>query len=130
MLTSKDYNERIDRIHERSLRLMLNDYEPSFYDMLSTLNKKTFYQRCINVLLTEVYKYLNGLSPELMNEVFYLSQNHYKLRNLTVFATDNRCNKFMLNSTVYRASQLWQTLPSEVKDCPSLQLFKNKNLAL
>ena len=123
MLTSKDYNERIDRIHERSLRLMLNDYEPSFYDMLSTLNKKTFYQRCINVLLTEVYKYLNGLSPELMNEVFYLSQNHYKLRNLTVFATDNRCNKFMLNSTVYRASQLWQTLPSEVKDCPSLQLF-------
>ena len=130
MLTSKDYNERIDRIHERSLRLMLNDYEPSFYDMLSTLNKKTFYQRCINVLLTEVYKYLNGLSPELMNEVFYLSQNHYKLRNLTVFATDNRCNKFMLNSTVYRASQLWQTLPSEVKDCPSLQLFKNKKLAL
>ena len=111
MLTSKDYNERIDRIHERSLRLMLNDYEPSFYDMLSTLNKKTFYQRCINVLLTEVYKYLNDLSPELMNEVFYFSQNHYKLRNLTVFATDNRCNKFMLNSTVHRAINCGKLCP-------------------
>ena len=29
----------------------------------------------------------------------------------------------MLNSTVYRANQLWQTLPSQVKDCPSLKNF-------
>ena len=61
-----------------------------------------------------------------MNEVFYLRQNHYNLRNLNVFATDNPLNKFMLNSTVHRANQLWQTLPSEVKDCSSLQLFEKK----
>ena len=61
-----------------------------------------------------------------MNEVFYLRQNHYNLRNLNAFATDNPLNKFMLNSTVHRANQLWQTLPSEVKDCSSLQLFEKK----
>ena len=61
-----------------------------------------------------------------MNEVFYLRQNHYNLRNLNVFANDNQRNKFMLNSTVYRANQLWQTLPSEVKDCLLPQLFQNK----
>ena len=84
--------------------------------MLSTLNEKTINQRCINVLSTEVYKSLNNLSPELMNEVFYLRLNHYNLRNLNVFAIDNPRNKFMLNSTVYRTNQLWQTLPSEVRD--------------
>ena len=115
--------KRINKIHERSLRLILNDYESSFDSLLSTLNEKTIHQRCINVLLTNVYKYLNGYSPDLMNEVFYLRQNHYNLRNFNVFATDNPRNKYLLNSSIYRANQLRQTLPSEIKDCASQQLL-------
>ena len=72
MFTSKGCNKRIDRIHERALRLILNNDESSFYDMLSTFNKKSIHQRCISVLLTEVYKYPNDLSRELMTEAFYL----------------------------------------------------------
>ena len=68
MFTSKCCNKRIDRMHEKLLRSTLNDYESSFYDMLSILNEKIFQQGCINVLLTEVYRCLNGPSPELMNE--------------------------------------------------------------
>ena len=49
-----------------------------------------------------------------MNEIFYLTQNHYNLRNLNVIATNITRNKFMLNSTVYRVNQLWQTLPSTI----------------
>ena len=56
-----------------------------------------------------------------MSETFNLRQNHYNIRNLNVFVTDNPRKKFMLISTVYRANQLWQTLPFEVKDCASLQ---------
>ena len=73
MFTSKGCNKRIDKIHERSLSLILNDYE-SFY-MISTFNKKTIHQRCINVLFTEIFKCLSlniDLSPELTNEVFCL----------------------------------------------------------
>ena len=109
-----------------SLRLILNDYESSFDSLLSTLNEKTIHQRCINVLLTEVYKYLNSYSPDLMNEVFYLRQNHYNLHSLNVFATDNPRNKHLLNSSVYQANQLWKTLPFEIKGCASLQLLKDK----
>ena len=90
------------------------------YPALIELNKKTIHQGCINVFLTKLYQYTDGLSSELMNDVCYLRKNHYNLRNLNVWATDNPRNKLMLNSTVYPANQLWQTLPSEVKDCPSL----------
>ena len=48
-------------------------------DHFSNLNKKTIHQHCINILLTEGYKYLNGYSPDLMNKVFYLRQNHSNL---------------------------------------------------
>ena len=61
-----------------------------------------------------------------MNEVFYLRQSYYNLRNFNVFATDIPRKKYLLNSSVYRANQLWQALPSEIKDCASLQLFKDK----
>ena len=63
MFTSKSCNKRIDRIHELLLRLILDDYESRFYDMLSTLNEKTIHQCCLNVLLTEVYKYLKTSPP-------------------------------------------------------------------
>ena len=104
MFTAKGCNNRIERVHESFLRLIFNDYETLLYNMISTIDEKTVRQRCIKVLLTEVFKYLNGYSPELMNEI--LRQNHC--------ATYNPSQKFMFNSTVYWANQLWQTLPSEV----------------
>ena len=72
MFSSKVCCKRINKIHERPFRLILDDYGSSFDSLLSTLNKKTIHQCCIKVLLTEVYKYLNGYSPDLMSEVFYL----------------------------------------------------------
>ena len=67
---------------------------------------KKIHQRWKNVFLTKVYKYLKGYSPDLMKEVFYLRQNHYNLSNFIVFVTDNPCNKYLLNSYVYRSDQL------------------------
>ena len=61
--------------------------------------KKTIHQQRMNVLLTEVYKYLNGYSPDLMNEVFYLRQNYCNLHTFNIFATDNPRNKY-LNSSI------------------------------
>ena len=118
--------KRINKIQERSLRFIPNDFESSFDSLLFTLNEKTIHPRCISILLTKLNKYLNGYFPNLMNEVFYLRQNYYNLSNLNVSATDNPRNKYLLDSSVYRANQLWQTLTSEIRGCASLQLFKDK----
>ena len=67
MFSSKGGYKRINKIYKRTLRLILNDYESSFDSLLSILNEKTIHQRCINVLLTEAYKHLNGYSLDLMS---------------------------------------------------------------
>ena len=72
MFSSKGCYKRINKIHERSLRLILHDCESSFDSLLSALNEKTIHQCGINVLLIKVYKYLNSYFPDLMHEVFYL----------------------------------------------------------
>ena len=51
------------------------------FSALTLLNEKTIYQRCINFLMTEVSKYVNRLSPDLINEVFRLKYTFQKLHS-------------------------------------------------
>ena len=73
MFSSKGCYKRNTKTHERSLRLILNDYKSSFNSLFAfhLKQKKTVHQCCINILLTEVYKYLNTFSPDLMKYFTY-----------------------------------------------------------
>ena len=61
MFSSKGCYKRINEIHERSLRLILNDYDSSFDSLLSTLNEKndssTLHKRVTNRSL-QIFKRL------------------------------------------------------------------------
>ena len=92
--------------------------------MLGTLNEETIHQQYIDRLLTEVYKFLIGYSPDIMNDVFHQRKNTCKLRNVHAFPTDVPRNNSMLNSVVYRVNQLWETLPFDLKNSCSLKVFK------
>ena len=123
LFTSKGLNKKTNRIHEKSLGLILNDHQSTLDEMLDALNEKIIHQQCIDRLLTEVCKSLNGYSPDIMNDIFHLRKNTY-LRNFHPFATDVPRKNFMLNPVVYRAHQLWETLPFDLKNSCSLKLSK------
>ena len=117
----------MNKIHEPSLRLLLKNYKDDFQDLLRSSGDISIHQRCINSLLTEVYKYIHGLSPEIMNEVFSTRANIYNTRQFNVFETHiPTSNRYGLNSIPYKANQLWNLLPENLKSSPSLTLFKNK----
>ena len=50
---SKGLNQNINRIHEKSIRLVLTDHQSTLDEMLDTLNEKTIHQQCIGGLLTK-----------------------------------------------------------------------------
>ena len=76
--------------------------------------------------MIEVYKYLNGHSPDIMNDIFKLRENMYNFRNVQIFQTENpRSLKYRLDAIPYRASQLWQQVPIDIYEVVSLALFKN-----
>ena len=94
-------------------------------NLLENANEKSVNQKCIGFLLIEVYKYLNGLSPDIMNTNFKLRQNTYDLKNFHTFESQNpRRKKFGLDSIAYRASQLWKNVPEEIRNSTSLLIFK------
>ena len=77
--------------------------------------------------MTEVYKYLNGHSPDIVNDIFKLRGNTYNLRNFHFFQTENpRSLKYGLYAIPYRASQLWQQVPIDIREIASPSLFKNR----
>ena len=75
MFCTRESRYRLNRVHERALRTISEDYISSFSDLVTLLNEKTLHQKCTNFLMTKVFRYLNGLSPDLMNEVFRLKSN-------------------------------------------------------
>ena len=81
MFCTRESNYRLNRVHERALTIISADYISIFSDLVTLLNEKTIHQRCIIFFMTEVFKYLDGLSPDLMNEVFRLKPNYHNLRN-------------------------------------------------
>ena len=63
----------------------LSDFEV----LLENSNEKPVHQKYIELLLIEVYKYLNGLSPDIMSDIFKLRENTYDLRNFHIFEFQN-----------------------------------------
>ena len=70
MFSTRKVNHKINRLHERGLRTLLNDEVSTFNDMLSKSNDTTIHVKNIQKLMTEFYKYLYGLSTPIMKEVF------------------------------------------------------------
>ena len=124
MFASKELNKMINRIHEKSLRLVLNNHHSTLDEMLDSLNEKTIHQYCIDRLLTKVYVFLNGSSPDIMNDVLQLRKNTCNLRNFLACANDVSRSNCMLNSIIYRANQLWEILPFDLKNSCLPELFK------
>ena len=84
---------RINNIHERCLCLIQQNCISEFERFLENANEKSVHQKCIEFLLIEVYKYLNGLSPDIMNTIFKLKQNICNLRNSPRISISKSKNK-------------------------------------
>ena len=127
MFCSKKSTKKINAVHETSLRIILNDYESPYPILLEEAHHITFTQRCINSLMIKLYKYLNGHSPDIMNDIFKLRKNMYNVRNFHIFQTENpRSLKYGLDAIPYYANQLWQQVPIDIREAASLAIFKNR----
>ena len=85
------------------------------------------HQKTLEFLVTEIYKFENGLPPPIMNDIFFSRQNIYNLRKFQELSTSTRNTvDFGTETITYRGPQLWDLIPDNIKSEPTLELFKNK----
>ena len=63
MFHSRKLNSRVNKLHERALRIVYQDYASSFTELLEKDNSTTIHNRNIQLLATELFKVKNELLP-------------------------------------------------------------------
>ena len=62
MFCSQKSNDKINRLHKRSLRIVYNDFVSSYEELLSKCNSFSIRDQNIHRLAIEIYKVANGVS--------------------------------------------------------------------
>ena len=89
MFSSRRSNNLINKVHERLLRLITNDESSSFETLLQNINDITVHQRNLQILMTEVYKIIQGEAPAIMKNLFILRENIHNIRHFQIIANEN-----------------------------------------
>ena len=71
----------MNRIHERALRIVCNNNNSSFEDLLTKSGSVSKQHRNLQQLAIEIYKALNDLSTTLKSELFRVKEKKYNIRN-------------------------------------------------
>ena len=125
MFHSRNLNNKINRIHERALRLVYQN-NLSFSELLDLDNSVTVHQKNLQVLVIEIYEVKNGIAPEIMNNIFELQNPSYNLRSICdQFRRENiKTVNYGLQSVRYIGPKIWELVPNNIKYCDSLSKFR------
>ena len=127
MLHSRILNNRINRIHERTLRIVYSDKTSSYIQLLEKGDAVTVHHRNLRALAIELFRVKNNLTSQIMVETFKTTDNAYNLRNNSVFLQNNiRTVHFGSQSLTYLAPKIWNIIPKKLREIDNVTEFKNK----
>ena len=69
MFHSRGLNNKIDRIHERALKITYKHKYSTFQELLQKDNSVSIHHRNVQKLVIEIYKVLHGFSPPILNDI-------------------------------------------------------------
>ena len=72
MFCQRSSNNRINHLHEKALRIVYDDNESTFENLLKKDNSVSIHHENIRLLGIELYKVKNNLSSHLMSEIYNL----------------------------------------------------------
>ena len=129
LFCSPESTRKIDRIQERALRLLYDDYTSDAVTIISKANKSSICIERYRKLSLEIFKTINDLNPEYMKDIFVKNQDPYGLRN-------NNRHQYDLTNQGFKAftygesslrvlgPKVWNSLPQHFKSEDNLETFK------
>ena len=127
MFHSRVLNNKINRIHKRALRITYNDRSLTFQELLEKDNSVTIHHRNIQVLATEIYKVLNGLSPSILNDIFVpaLYPHNFRRQN-TLQRRRVKSVRHGTESLSFLGPKIWDIIPQNIKQSKTVEYLNQK----
>ena len=120
MFCSRRSNNLISNIYERAHRATFDDHASNFTQLLVKKKESTIHQQNIQELMKEIHKFLNNLSPPIINHMFQFGEDSYNLMNFQQLpSSTKKTAKMGLETISYRGTQLWILVPPEFKKSAS-----------
>ena len=128
MFHYRSLNNKINKLHERFLRIIYNDKHFNFKKLLNTDNSVSIHYNNIHVLAIELCKIANDMSPKIMSQVSKLRNTPcYYLRHTSQFSADLVHSVYNgIESASYLGPKIWEQIPAEIKNKESLDSFKKE----
>ena len=128
MCHNRTTNRKINRLHERCLRIIYNDRQSSFKMLLEKDSSVSIHDRNIQCLATEMYKVSNGLSRPIISNIFIQKNCHpYNLRLNSQFSRPPVRSVFHGTESIsYLGPVIWDILPDSYKNLPNFSVCKNR----
>ena len=128
MLHNRDLEHKINKLHERALRIVYNDDKLSFSELLALDNSFTIHHQNIQKLAVEIYKCIHDLPPSFMKDIFINSNyNGPELRSEKQFSQPRAKTTFKGQESLKSfAPKIWRILPTMYKSLNTLKKFKNE----
>ena len=128
MIHSRGLNNKINRIHERALRIVYDDNRSSFEDLLNKDKSVTIHQRNLQQLAIEIFKVKIGIAPIIMNEIFtFVENNTYNLRSgMHLSRVNVHSTQYGTESIGNLEAEIWNLVPVLMKNLKALSTFKNQ----
>ena len=120
MCHSRDLNNRINKLHERALRVVYKRKDLTFEELLEMDKSFTIHERNLQKLATEMYRAKHKLCPKPFQELFTPATRG---RNDWVLPKVDSVNKG-IETIRYRGPMTWRLVPQEIKQCKTLFAFK------
>ena len=128
MCHNRTNNNKISRLHEKFLRIVYNDKQSLFNDLLEKDSSVSIHMKTMQILATEINKLVSNLSSPKINSVFKLnSDSRYNLRQILQFSRSLVKSVYHgTDSISYLGPKIWDILTDDYKTIENLNTFKNK----
>ena len=116
---------KMEKIQERALRFVFNDYASEYKDMLQKNGESTLYLKRVRIMAQEVYKAINNQSPKYMKELLSERNSRYSNRRpLDLYIPGVNQEKFGYKSYRFEAPSVWNSLDLEIRKVENFKDFK------
>lgn len=122
-------SNKLEKLHERSLRIVLKNYVSTYAELLEEADSVSLLTMRLRALLIEMFKYTKGINPACLGNLFRLKHNNHNLRDNEKFIQPLRkTSTYGLRSVSYVGPKIWNNLPSCFKRVNDMNLIEFKRL--
>ena len=123
----KQNNSKVEKIQERALRILYDDYDSEYTELLAESRTTTMLHVRFKCIILEVFISMQGINPACIQNMFEIKKSSYSLRDSSIMVQPKRnSTTFGLRSFSYFGSKLWNDLPNHFKGTTDFITFKDQ----